>query len=124
MTTNSEEVYDAIVKENNYITNYFVNCTFKNPKNPVKIRSNWYKEEVVSILAYGQTTVIDFLIKAHHQNPYNNIDEFIGDLQTMGVKILNNFNVKGGFGKGDEFNLEKFFDGTSHKNKKEIDNEV
>lgn len=104
-------VVKKITEENNKIINTMSFQRFPNPKNPRKIGRKWYKEEVMTVLATGQAMLIEKLLRNHGENPYNDVDELLGDLQIIGVEVLNQFNLKGGAKQVNRYAVEDMMSG-------------
>jgi hypothetical protein len=103
------EVNEIVVNENKNIIKKLSFERFPNKKNPKKIRKEWYEEEIMTVLATGQAMLIEKLINYNNDNPYDNVEIFIGDLQLVAKDVLNQFNKK--IGSRIEYQIEDFFTG-------------
>jgi len=100
-----------ITEENNAVINQLTWARFPNPKNPLKIKSKWYSEEIMTTLAIGQAVLVEKIINSHKDNPYESVDELIGDLQLVAKDVLNQFNMKGGVKRITQYDIEDFLTG-------------
>jgi len=100
-----------ITGENNMIINQLTAARFPNRKNPRKISSKWFSEEIMTVLATGQSMMVEKVINNHKDNPYESVDELIGDLQLIAKDVLNQFNMKGGVKRITQYSIEDMLPG-------------
>jgi hypothetical protein len=106
-----KNVSEKIIEENAKVIKTMTFHRFPNPKNPRKIGAKWYSEEVITIIATAQSMMTEKIINSHNEDPYNSVEELIGDLQLIGMRVLNQFNKKGGVTRITQYGIEDFFKG-------------
>ncbi len=81
---------------------------FPNPKNPLKIRGKFFRDELFTASASSYGIMLELIKKAHKENPYESIDEIIGDMEMIVVEVLNEFQVVAGNVKSKMYKVEDY----------------
>lgn len=101
-------IQDDFKKELNRTSNFMLTRIFKHPTNPIKIKPVKYKNEVQIAYAYALCFLSEKLVNNYRDNEYENIEVLIGDLELIGVEMLNQIKKLANPASIEKFKLDDF----------------
>ena len=75
--------------ETSKISREISSFNFSNDKTPVKFKRPAITKKLNLASAYGMCALTEQVINEHNRENYNSVDELIGDLQLIGLEMMN-----------------------------------